>query len=161
MYVWYTYVNIRTRKHSLFVPFGTGPCANYSAAFSEKVGNGAMLQFAKNTYLPNLIINFICFEKPILFPSELTQCLNLNLSLCSYLGNNASLADSPDRLVEHCMHSKAGGNEFNGPFAWSSHLVQKTPRCKANNAVVPWKVKKELLANFEWSDFFIFLVSLY
>ena len=53
MYVWYTYANIRTRKHSLFVPFGT-PCANYSAAFSEKVGNGAMPQFAKNTYLPNL-----------------------------------------------------------------------------------------------------------
>ena len=51
MYVWYTYVNIRTRKHSLFVPFGTGPCANYSAAFSEKVGNLAMLQFAKNTYI--------------------------------------------------------------------------------------------------------------
>ena len=51
MYVWYTYVNIRTRKHSLFVPFGTGPCANYSAAFSEKVGNGAMLEFAKNTYI--------------------------------------------------------------------------------------------------------------
>ena len=116
-----------------------------------------MLQFAKNTYLPNLNNIHLLWETN--FVSLGTQRLNLNLSLCSYLGNNATLADSADRLVEHCMHSKAGGNEFNGPFAWSSHGEQKTPCCKANNAMVPWK--ERILANFEWSDFFVFLVSLY
>lgn len=159
MNVWYTYVNIRTRKHSLFVPFGTRPCANYSAAFSEKVGNGAMLQFAKNTYLSNLNnfhllweTNFVSLAGKSTFESQ-----SFPLFLLGKQCNSCRLPWS----VGRALHSKAGGNEFNGPFAWSSHLVQKTPRCKANNAVVPWKVKKELLANFEWSDFFIFLVSLY
>ena len=158
MYVWYTYVNIRTRKHSFFVPFGTRPCANCSAVFSEKVGNGAMLPFAKNTYRQTLI-TFICFEKPILFPSELTQRLmNLSLSLCSYSGNNATLADSPDRLVEHCTQKQEVMSSM-GPLHEAVTWNKKTPRCKANNAVVPWK--ERILANFEWSDFFVFLVSLY
>ena len=95
------------------------------------------------------INNTFCFPRNSTFESQ-----SFPLFLLEKQCNSCRLPWSVGRT----LHSKAGGNEFNGPFAWSSHLVQKTPRCKANNAMVPWK--ERILANFERSDFFVFLMSL-
>ena len=97
-----------------------------------------MLQFAKNTYLPNLNNIHLLWETN--FVSLGTQRLNLNLSLCSaYLENNATLADSPDRLVEHCTPKQEVMSSM-GPL---HEAVTWYKKHLAVRQTMPWYLEKK------------------